>query len=102
MPVECATFDRVLLFLEAHARGGAEAFNFDIASLEAMAQARAARFGAQLGAQFGAQFGANSAAHGADPCLRGGERARARAARVLLESGSATSSLGSGCTGGPT
>ena len=58
VPVECATFDRVLLFLEAHARGGAEAFNFDIASLEAMAQARAAaQFGARFGAQFGAQFG---------------------------------------------
>ena len=41
-------------FADVTCDGGAEAFNFDIASLEAMAQARAA----QLGAQFGAQFGA--------------------------------------------
>ena len=42
VPVECAIFDRVLLFLEAHARGNAEAFAFDISSLEQMGQAAGA------------------------------------------------------------
>mmetsp|Transcript_37980 Transcript_37980/g.62789 ORF Transcript_37980/g.62789 Transcript_37980/m.62789 type:complete len:362 (+) Transcript_37980:2-1087(+) len=37
--VDCLTFDRVLLFLEVDAKGGADRFAFDIASLEEMAKA---------------------------------------------------------------
>jgi len=39
VPVDCATFDRVLLFLEAASRGRAEDFAFDIATLGDVAKA---------------------------------------------------------------
>jgi cytochrome b involved in lipid metabolism len=42
--VDCATFDRVLLFLEAHARGTVETFSCDISTLETLNRA-----GASLG-----------------------------------------------------
>ena len=39
MGVDCATFDRVLLFLEACARGTPDAFSCDIQALEPLGQA---------------------------------------------------------------
>ena len=42
VPVDCSTFDRVLLYLEASARGQADSFALDANSLEAVAEAAAA------------------------------------------------------------
>ena len=39
VPVDCSTFDRVLLYLEASARGQADSFALDANSLEAVAEA---------------------------------------------------------------